>query len=509
MAQPTDLQTQMNTVQWTNGQRLITGSFIMGLFATIFAIFSGMGTWTGGVYAPNITRSAVTSAIGYTPAHEAGDTFGPGSVKLATASPALDTTYASASNVAPTNATAIVPGGIDLSVCTLFSCGAGFDHIRTGTLIANTTSDDGHSQEDGLTILGQIRTGFVKPYTASTAYSVGDNVAVSNGGYNGVYRATKTALTGTGGTAIFPSSRPAIGTTVTDSAQTWLWINDSAINAKVAGIYNECGAYAGAGSSWCNSFNFQLQPGHVPGYDTNTEFDIYNAAGNCNVGVANCYGIAVLGSGPYESSIGQLISGNATGNYTFHQALRVVGQNVASQQDIEDDGGAPVGFGFNITNYGTLTHSVATMSEGARVISPWFAIVNGAHASGGIIINPPAANSGATPAVPPTPIAYQCFGAITNSCVNDGSTAPISIALGGTHNDGLDFPGTFNNYLINAPNFHVLPSGAVQAVGYSETLTTPASSSATCTAGQFTDDANYHYVCVATNTWKRAALSAF
>ncbi|WP_426235886.1 hypothetical protein [Pararhizobium sp. DWP1-1-3] len=40
-------------------------------------------------------------------------------------------------------------------------------------------------------------------------------------------------------------------------------------------------------------------------------------------------------------------------------------------------------------------------------------------------------------------------------------------------------------------------------------LQTPASSAAACTAGQFMNDANYHYVCVATNTWKRAALTAF
>ena len=38
---------------------------------------------------------------------------------------------------------------------------------------------------------------------------------------------------------------------------------------------------------------------------------------------------------------------------------------------------------------------------------------------------------------------------------------------------------------------------------------TPASSSATCTAGQVADDASYHYVCVATNSWKRVALSSF
>jgi hypothetical protein len=45
--------------------------------------------------------------------------------------------------------------------------------------------------------------------------------------------------------------------------------------------------------------------------------------------------------------------------------------------------------------------------------------------------------------------------------------------------------------------------------GFQEVLYTPASSSAACTAGQFTDDANYHYVCTATNTWKRVALSTF
>ena len=40
-------------------------------------------------------------------------------------------------------------------------------------------------------------------------------------------------------------------------------------------------------------------------------------------------------------------------------------------------------------------------------------------------------------------------------------------------------------------------------------LATPASSSAPCVPGAFEDDADYHYVCVARNTWKRVALSAF
>jgi len=55
----------------------------------------------------------------------------------------------------------------------------------------------------------------------------------------------------------------------------------------------------------------------------------------------------------------------------------------------------------------------------------------------------------------------------------------------------------------------VTQKGSVSATSYQETLYTPASSSAACTVGQFADDANYHYVCVATNTWKRVALSSF
>jgi len=70
--------------------------------------------------------------------------------------------------------------------------------------------------------------------------------------------------------------------------------------------------------------------------------------------------------------------------------------------------------------------------------------------------------------------------------------------------------GTALNYQIysngTAPSFF---RGPIQASAFQETLFTPASSSAACTTGQFADDANFHYVCTATNTWKRVALSTF
>jgi hypothetical protein len=40
-------------------------------------------------------------------------------------------------------------------------------------------------------------------------------------------------------------------------------------------------------------------------------------------------------------------------------------------------------------------------------------------------------------------------------------------------------------------------------------LHTPASSSEACVVGDAVDDASFHYVCTATNTWKRVALSSF
>lgn len=48
----------------------------------------------------------------------------------------------------------------------------------------------------------------------------------------------------------------------------------------------------------------------------------------------------------------------------------------------------------------------------------------------------------------------------------------------------------------------------VNAITVSNTFT-PASASAAGTKGQIVWDANYIYVCVATNTWKRAAIGTW
>ena len=157
----------------------------------------------------------------------------------------------------------------------------------------------------------------------------------------------------------------------------------------------------------------------------------------------------------------------------------------------------------------------------------------------------------ATPAVQTTAISSPTAGqvSIDGASVGDGQgtlKASALIANSGTfqslslsgfpnvlhggdayHSIVFDSTTTFNtwngfSFVTNAdgkialsmnPSTGVSFYGGVAAVSpsgtYHETLMTPSSSSAACAAGDFADDANYHYVCVATNTWKRVALATW
>jgi hypothetical protein len=62
---------------------------------------------------------------------------------------------------------------------------------------------------------------------------------------------------------------------------------------------------------------------------------------------------------------------------------------------------------------------------------------------------------------------------------------------------------------VTGGNLQVNGNGVFTTGSFHVNLATPSSSSAPCTAGQIGADAKYIYVCVATNTWKRSALSSF
>jgi hypothetical protein len=72
-----------------------------------------------------------------------------------------------------------------------------------------------------------------------------------------------------------------------------------------------------------------------------------------------------------------------------------------------------------------------------------------------------------------------------------------------------DANGQLTINTITGGNLQVNANGVYTSGSFHVNLATPASSSAPCAAGQIGADAKYIYVCVATNQWKRSALSAF
>ena len=105
----------------------------------------------------------------------------------------------------------------------------------------------------------------------------------------------------------------------------------------------------------------------------------------------------------------------------------------------------------------------------------------------------------------PTPVSITFTGQGINSGgivaapVLGSGPAPQSLAtadMTGINTDAVNFPTLFT-------------TGGIGATRFIGNLSTPTHSYDNCRAGQFWDDSNYHYVCVATNSIKRIALSSF
>ena len=114
--------------------------------------------------------------------------------------------------------------------------------------------------------------------------------------------------------------------------------------------------------------------------------------------------------------------------------------------------------------------------------------------------------------------------------VKFGSSSTAGVYLGIDSNipfvQGFDSGATYNQlkFLVSGTEAVRIDSSARVGIGTSSpstlldvnadtvrvrTARTPASASATGAAGEICWDANYIYVCTATNTWKRSALSTW
>jgi hypothetical protein len=79
-------------------------------------------------------------------------------------------------------------------------------------------------------------------------------------------------------------------------------------------------------------------------------------------------------------------------------------------------------------------------------------------------------------------------------------TGPTNVSVAKVDLTNVDLDANFPS---------VVSTGGIGAAKFTGGLSTPQSSSAVCNPGQFWDDANYHYVCVAKNSIKRVALTDF
>src|ERR1700722_20364100 len=95
---------------------------------------------------------------------------------------------------------------------------------------------------------------------------------------------------------------------------------------------------------------------------------------------------------------------------------------------------------------------------------------------------------------------------------NSSATPYIDLNGFGTLQNNVRMINDANGQLtintVTGGSLQVNETGVYTAGSFHVNLATPASSSAPCVAGQIGADANYVYVCVAANPWKRSALSS-
>ncbi|PIK74322.1 hypothetical protein CS379_03205 [Methylobacterium frigidaeris] len=326
-------------------------------------------------------------------------------------------------------------------------------------------------------------TGYAKPYAASTAYAIGDNINVGNA----TYRAVQAGTTGVGSAP--PGSRPVrVPFTAKDGTVRWQWINDAAINAKV-GSYFETEVVDGAGAAWGAAFNYHIKTKPRAGqFFPGVEFDYANDSGtDCALGVADCTAIRVGLAGNAQVTHGMQITGDgsATTGYSAIWALRINGEKVAAQASIEVDTMSPVGLGFGISGIGTSAHGVAAIRDVSA--SPRSIQIAGTKSVAAI------------EDISDTPTFANIGGIKSLAGLREASTTPTGILL----------QGRYATAQISGAGWSVNPAGILTASRLNSPLATPASSKAPCQAGDWAHDANFVYTCVAANTWKRAALSSW
>jgi len=320
-------------------------------------------------------------------------------------------------------------GGNSLSFQTLISSPSGaadFDNQRGQLLVVTETTDDGNSEEQSVCLLTTIKTGYSKEWATSTAFSVGDNISFPSP-RNTVYRCIEAGTSAASGTG--PTGQ---GQSIADGSVIWRWINDAAINAKLA-FYNEVVLQPGAGSSWAHVNNLEIESGVLTKFVCNTELDLTNNSGtdSTTANGFNKLGLWIAAQGPNKSTAGLQISSANTATDALIWGAYFAGSRLATNSVIQIDASSEVGLGFGSAGGGvaSTTFTEAVIKDGST--APDAINLSGSYAKG---INITGACSGSGIEITGTsPAAIVSGGSKTLASFFDVSTAPYGLRLNGTY----------------------------------------------------------------------------
>ncbi len=280
----------------------------------------------------------------------------------------------SLARVPPEDVIALKPGNA-VSFCPTLECNARTrdgDHQRASALFSSVSRADGEAQEQTIAVHTLIRTGFLKKWLPNTPYEIGDNVQFTQGDGNATYRAVQAGVSARRGRG--PRGK---GDAIADGGVVWKWINVGRQTAKV-GLYNEVINEPGAGKSWAQANNFELAPGVQPTFHVNTEFDFTNRSGvDCLPGKAGCHNLFLVMQGKNRATSVITATAPNTDTYASVWGIRLAGDYLASQADIELDGGAKVALGIHASGIGGGRHEVAGIHDASQ--SPRSLWITGPH----------------------------------------------------------------------------------------------------------------------------------
>lgn len=245
------------------------------------------------------------------------------------------------------------------------------DHDRAANFLRMTTAANASQGETSLVLNTSISTGGWTNWLVSHAYTSGAFVSTGTNIYTETVASCTSASTGTGPTGT--------GTGITDGTCSWNYANVQALAYK-AGLYNgTVVSGSSAAPSWAQANNFQISASTpINTSQINTELDYGNFSANCAIPL-QCYDLLLSGITSFPITAMMSIAPAPTGStFASYYGLLIEGNQATITADIEDDASGAVGLNFNGLGLGN-THATATIQDLST--SPISLKIGGTHST--------------------------------------------------------------------------------------------------------------------------------